>query len=385
MKGMSKIVCTATGVRQFRDKYRLTQVRLAEMLGCASSTVSHLESGKSPVTLMVQRSLRDVARELDRTVPRTRWAPPLQTPPSNRQEIRCPFIFDDGTRCNEVMYRGIESKDPDSGTRLWRMFCKGRGERRHRVKCIYVDDYGHDEPNPAKSQRRRFAPFEKREGLARCTACQAILQWQEEYANRWGYAKLYCFRCTNSKCPLDRKRVYRDAAGKPVSRPDWIRRQRPLPRWADRCPVPGCGGRLWCQGGHRGKKQQLRRVICQTGLKTPQKHEENNLEWPITFYLRPARKEFFVFGLKRRPDGTRELLSLGRWRAHQSRKLTLQTFLEQFGAKWFTVRQAAGATGLHTETIRQKVLDMVRAGTLESKTEKRRKKKYRLAKPLLEA
>jgi hypothetical protein len=294
-------------LRDFRLKFEMSQADVAGKLGLSKALISQLESGKSTWTAWFGYALRGLALELDRSRPKVHWRPPLVVPPHNRTNIRCAFLLPNGTICNKVMDRLVRSKAPETGQRIWRMFCKGAKNSPHPCAYAWVDDFGNPVANPPRSRRRRLAPFEKRLGPATCQACRRTLQWQEQFKNRWHYSVLYCYRCINPKCELFRRRVYRDADGRVVQHDPRQRDVHGLPRWAASCPVKKCGSRLW-KSGVRGN---LTCLVCQSARRPSQnyeKHRDGLINWPKKFYIRPGRRIFFVYSSRRKPDGQRRLL-----------------------------------------------------------------------------
>jgi transcriptional regulator with XRE-family HTH domain len=371
-----KAILQAGDIRKFREKHHLSQGDLADKLGISAPQVSQIESGKAKWRSLYGYALRGLEPQLTVRKP-LKFAPPLKVPPHNREGIRCPHILADLTRCGRIMYGLNQSRDPRTGTPIYRMFCKGARKAPHASTYVWVDGSGQLCGNPPRSRRRHLAPFETREGPATCTECGYMLQWQEEFRNRWGYAKLYSFRCINPPCTLFRKRVYRDPDGRPAYRDPRRRRGQPLPAWANSCPAPSCKGLLWRSGSR--EKGRLTRLLCRRGLKEAKKHEQNDIRLPIVFYYRPGRRELLVHGLKRRSDGRRELMTVSRWVAEQLNRLSPASFFERMQGRWFTLDQFAKATTLHRETARQRLLDSQRAGELVIRLSTKRKRSYRYA------
>jgi hypothetical protein len=348
----------------------MTVADLATKLGVSAPLLYQVADGTAKQRPLYHYALQGLGRELNRKrIPR--HAPELQEPPINRKRIVCP-------ECKQMMYRGNQTKNPDSGVRLWRMFCKGRRQQPHETVFVYVDDDGIEQSPPSKRHRRKLAPFEKRLGVAKCTDCQQDLQWQEVVLNRWGYTKLYCYRCTNrsNSCSLSGKRTYRDANGKVVHRdPGWpLNRRRS--RRSDFCPA--CGGRLWRTGSSHGNKRV--ELLCKQYVGNRSEHRKNRILYPIIYYYVPGRGDLYVYGTKRLPNGARQFMSLQNWVNQQQRRMTPENFFVTIGTSPFTIRDYADAIGVHEVTAGNKLVELERLKKIIVCADRRgRRKAYRAA------
>lgn len=341
---------------------------LATTLGVSVATLYHVASGRRRQRPLYAYALQGLQRELARRPP-PGHRPAAKTPPRDRENITC-------SKCSRMMYRLEKTKDPDSGLRLWRMICKGSKVQPHSAVFLYVNDFGNPQPCPSKKRRRRLAPFERREGIAKCSECQQALQWQEEFHNRWGHKKLYCYRCTTRGCELVRRRVYRDASGRAVARGrDWRLKQRKI-RFTDQCPI--CRGRLWRAGAHEGGR--LIQLNCKESVRTKGKsHLRDGVRYPGSFYYRPGHKVLYVHGKTRLPNGQRELMNLDRWIRQEEEKLSPQDFFKRVSTREFTIREYADSVGLHEVTAGKKIQHLVQTKRItQSAARKGRRKAYRV-------
>jgi len=354
-------------LRRVREKLGLSLRQLANKLGVSIPQLSQLERGKAKWRPLYRYALTGIQAEALSQRVKKRYITPRLTPPHNRQEIKCPHMVAKGIKCNQIMDRLSESKDPASGARIWRMICRGTREEPHQSIFVWVDFDGKPCSSPPKSRRRRLAPFERRLGPAKCTECAQTLQYQETVNNRAGYRTLYSYRCDNGKCSLRGKRVYRDPSGAAVA-PLKLRVGNRKLRTSDFCPV--CKGRLWRTGTQERKPLVRLRCRNRTG------HIQEGIQLPVIFYYRPGEPEMFVFGRERRADGSRELMRLSRWEEKQRTCLLPADYIAS-KKEWFSPRQFADSTGFHEETARQYLRNRAAAGKLETKEGKRRKRYYR--------
>ncbi len=343
---------------------------LAKKLGISAALLYHVANGRRALRPIYGYALQGLSRELKmRRVPRHRPTP--KTPPFNREQVRC-------SPCGRMMNRGNETKDPSSGVRLWRMFCKGGRKEPHKTFFSYVDDAGTSQVAPSKRHRRKVAPFENRMGIARCSECKQELQWQEEFKHRWGHSKLYSYRCTNlsGRCKLARKRVYRDPDGKVVERDTEWRLKRKTLRITDVCPV--CGGGLQSAGSR--DHGRLKKLNCVDSINTQGKvHQKDGIKYPGTFYHSLGRRVLYVFGRKRRPDGSRTLMNLARWIKQEQSRVSSESFLLREGAREFTIQEFADALQIHLVTAGSKLLDLERLNRVQAcEARDGRRKAYRV-------
>src|SRR5207249_1212738 len=108
-------ICGIIG--DFCRQHSISLTFLAKKFGFSVAHLYAVSNGRRPWRPIYDHALQGLARELKMTRPTPRYSPTPKTPPHNREQIKC--------SCGGTMNRGNVTKDPDSGVRLWRMFCKG--------------------------------------------------------------------------------------------------------------------------------------------------------------------------------------------------------------------------------------------------------------------